>query len=340
MTPNETNPQLDIIMPVYNTAQYLDKCIRSVVAQTFTDWRLLLVDDGSTDRSPQICDAWAERDRRISVIHKPNTGQADSRNVALRMSTATLVGFIDSDDWIEPDMYATLVDTIRSNNADIAVCSHFNDTRQWSRAKKAAVDNGSGKAEVIDGGEAQRLVIRDRIQSYIWQMVFRRECTAYNMPGHICFEDYAVLPHWFCAARRVAIIPRPLYHYRMRKSSAVHEKTPEKEFAFFEAERHRFEFYRDTAMHDESARQMVVRCIRVAKYIARMSVPRGVVNGYMERIKPLLASINPAFSRQLSAKDRLLYRLLLNHTPLFIAYQKTERVVMVNKRKNTDSLFD
>ena len=340
MTLNETKPLLDIIMPVYNTAAYLDKCIQSVVAQTFTDWRLLLVDDGSTDRSPQICDKWAERDRRISVIHKPNTGQADSRNVAIKMSTATLVGFIDSDDWIEPDMYATLVGSIQNNNADIAVCSHFTDTRQWTRAKNAPIDNGSGNETVIDANEAHRLVIRDRIQSYIWQMVFRRECLAYNMPGHICFEDYAVLPHWFSTAQRVVIIPRPLYHYRMRKSSAIHEKTPEKEFAFFEAERHRFEFYQDTPMHDYAALQMVVRCIRVAKYIARMDVPRSVVNDYMERIKPQLAAIDPAFSRQLSTKDRLLYRMLLHHTPLFIAYQKTEKVVMVNKRVNTDNLFD
>lgn len=336
---NETSHQLDIIIPVYNTEQYLDRCIQSVVNQTFTGWRLLLVDDGSTDRSPQICDEWAARDRRIRVTHKTNSGQADSRNVALRQSTAELVGFVDSDDWIEPDMYATLIANIRHGNADIAICSHFTDTPQWSRAKKPRVDTG-GETVVIGRDEAQRLVIRDRIQSYIWQMVFRRECLDYSMPDHHCFEDYAVLPHWFGNARRVAITTQPLYHYRMRKGSAVHEKTPEKEFAFFEAEQHRLEFFRDTAMRDDSARQMTIRCIRVAKYITRMKLPHSVINGYLKRIKQQLAAIDPAFSRQLSTKDRLLYCLLLHHTPLFIAYQKTEKTIMINKRKNTDNLFD
>lgn len=339
MTPNNTHPLLDIIIPVYNTAQYLEQCIQSVIAQTFTNWHMLLVDDGSTDNSPQICDKWAERDPRITVIHKANTGQADSRNVALERSTAELIGFVDSDDWIEPDMYATLINAMRGNNADIALCSHFKDNMSESQAK-SIVGVGNGNSAVIEGDNIQRLIIRDRIQSYIWQMVFRRECLAYRMPNHICFEDYAVLPHWFENARRVVCIQRPLYHYRMRKSSAVHEKSPEKEYAFFEAEKQRFEFYRNTPMRDESTRQMVVRCLRVAKYITRMNIQRHAINTYLHSIRQQLANISTSFSRQLNPKDRLLYWLLTHHTRLFIAYQKTEKAVMVNKRSNNKRLYD
>ena len=339
MTQNEKHPQLDIIVPVYNTARYLDQCIQSIVSQTFTDWRLFLVDDGSTDKSPQICDEWAKRDPRITVIHKPNSGQGDSRNVALERSTAEFVGFVDSDDWIEPDMYATLIDSIRRNNADIALCRHFSDTKKGSRANDAVgIDTGS--TVVIEGDDVQRLIINDRIESYIWQMLFRRECLAYRMPNHVCFEDYAVLPHWFKDASRVAYTPRPLYHYRIRRSSAIHNNSPEKTFAFFKVEQQRFEFYKDTAMRDESARQMVVRGIHVAKHITRMKIPRSVIKGYLKQIKRQLGAISSTYTRQLSPKERLLYRLLLHHTPMFIAYQKTEKVVMAYKRSKKGKFYE
>ena len=341
MTPNGKHPLLDIIVPVYNTARYLDQCIQSVVSQTLTDWRLFLVDDGSTDRSPQICDEWAAREPRITVIHKANSGQGDSRNVALERSTAEFVGFVDSDDWIEPDMYATLVESARRNNADIALCCHFNDTTRENRVNDAVgIGTADGSTIVIEGGEVQRLIIHDRIQSYIWQMVFRRECLGYRMPNHVCFEDYAVLPHWFSNARRVAYTPRPLYHYRIRKSSAIHDNSTEKTFAFFKAEQHRYEFYRDTAMRDESARQMIVRCIHVAKHITRMRIPRSVVKGYLRRIKQQLAEISPAYATSLSSKDRLLYRMLLHHTAMFITYQKTEKVVMSYKRAKNRKAYE
>ena len=88
MTQKADTARLDIIMPVYNTADYLDQCLQSIVGQTLTDWHLIIVDDGSTDGSPQICDRWAEKDCRITVVHKENTGQADSRNIALDMCRA------------------------------------------------------------------------------------------------------------------------------------------------------------------------------------------------------------------------------------------------------------
>ena len=109
MTQKSDTARLDIIMPVYNTADYLDQCLQSIADQTLTDWHLIIVDDGSTDGSLQICDRWAEKDSRITVVHKENTGQADSRNIALDMCRAPYVGFADSDDWLEPDMFEFLV---------------------------------------------------------------------------------------------------------------------------------------------------------------------------------------------------------------------------------------
>ena len=114
-------PTLDIILPVYNTERYLDQCIESIVSQQFNDWHLIVMDDGSTDSSPEICDRWAQRDKRITVVHKQNSGLSDTRNIAIDMSTAEYIGFVDSDDWIEPDMYSFLMDNIQKHDADIAI---------------------------------------------------------------------------------------------------------------------------------------------------------------------------------------------------------------------------
>lgn len=190
MTQKADTVRLDIIMPVYNTADYLDQCLQSIADQTLTDWRLIIVDDGSTDGSPQICDRWAEKDSRITVVHKDNTGQADSRNIALDMCRAPYVGFADSDDWLEPDMFEFLVGNIEKYDADIAVCGHYLEYVGRSVCKNT--DEG---VELIDNDTAQRLLIDNRIPSYIWQMVFRRECLEGRIAKLKSHEDYAVLPH-------------------------------------------------------------------------------------------------------------------------------------------------
>ena len=112
-------PLISIIIPVYNVERYLPQCIDSIIAQTFHDWELILVDDGSTDRSGAICDEYSLKDTRIRVIHKQNSGQADSRNIAIQMAEAELVGFVDSDDFIHRQTYEIALKTAEKYNADI-----------------------------------------------------------------------------------------------------------------------------------------------------------------------------------------------------------------------------
>lgn len=334
MDSDNKQAKLDIILPVYNTSRYLEQCIQSIVNQTFTEWQLVIIDDGSTDSSPEICDQWAERDSRITVVHKQNSGQGDSRNVAINMCKAEYIGFVDSDDWLEPDMYEFLVGCLEQHDADIAVCGHFNDFTD-----KCVCKNADNSVQVLDNETVHKLIIRDKIQSYIWQMVFRRKCLTRQMPGHICYEDYAVLPYWFKNVRRVVRTKRPLYHYRMRISSVVHTVTPEQEYAFLEAEEQRYRFYNGTTFANEVNLRMMVRCIRVAKYIARMDIQRDTVCQYLEKIKQRLKHVDNSCRKRLSNKDRMLRFLLLYHTQLFIVYQKVENVIMKKKKGNRDNLF-
>ncbi|MCP9380716.1 glycosyltransferase family 2 protein, partial [Lacticaseibacillus paracasei] len=98
-------PKISIIVPVYNVEKYLQKCVDSILAQSFRDYELILVDDGATDASPSICDDYAEKDQRVKVIHKQNGGLSDARNAGINVASAPFLGFIDSDDYIAPDMY-------------------------------------------------------------------------------------------------------------------------------------------------------------------------------------------------------------------------------------------
>jgi glycosyltransferase involved in cell wall biosynthesis len=112
--------EISIIVPVYNVERYLERCVKSILNQSFSDFELILVDDGSPDNCPQMCDEWAEADARIKVIHKENGGLSSARNAGLEIAQGNYIGFVDSDDWIEPDMYAYLYELIQRYKADFA----------------------------------------------------------------------------------------------------------------------------------------------------------------------------------------------------------------------------
>lgn len=120
-------PELSIIVPVYKVEPYLRRCIDSILNQTFRDFELILIDDGSPDNCGAICDEYAEKDGRITVIHQKNQGVSAARNAGLDIARGTYLGFVDSDDWIEPEMYETMITTAKEKNVDVVVCGikHF-----------------------------------------------------------------------------------------------------------------------------------------------------------------------------------------------------------------------
>ncbi|MDR2727809.1 MAG: glycosyltransferase [Chitinispirillales bacterium] len=128
--------KISVIIPVYNAESYIKKCLDSVINQTHTNLEILCVDDGSTDNSGKICDEYAEKDSRIKVFHKENGGDASARNAGLRNFTGKYVGFVDSDDWIEPDMYEVLYNLIKEKNVSVSVCGIFTVTDKETIPRK------------------------------------------------------------------------------------------------------------------------------------------------------------------------------------------------------------
>lgn len=122
------NNKVSVIVPVYNTEKYLPACIESLINQTFTNLEIILINDGSKDNSGNICDEYAQRDNRIIVIHQKNKGVSKTRNLALSIASGDYIGFVDSDDWIEPEMFEYLVTNAIKYNADISRCGLAVDT--------------------------------------------------------------------------------------------------------------------------------------------------------------------------------------------------------------------
>lgn len=211
-------PTISIIMATYNTETYLRQSITSVQKQTFQDWELIVIDDGSTDGSAEICDEMASEDERIRVVHKENSGQADSRNLAIEMVQGKFVMFLDSDDWIAPNMLEQMLSQQRQQQIDVVVCAYYEEYTD----KQEHVHNTSigifSRAEAID----IYYHCKNKTAYVIWGAIFKKELLKAPIPQLRYLEDTAIILEWISGATRVAISDEPYYHYRMRKGSVMH----------------------------------------------------------------------------------------------------------------------
>lgn len=228
----EVLPLISVIIPVYNVSQYLEKCLHSVCRQTYTNLEIIVVDDGSTDNSGEICDKFAVKDSRIKVIHQANNGQSCARNEGLAIARGEYIGFVDSDDWIEPDMYEFLYYLLVDNDADISVCAHYIETATTTKVRYS-----SGQITSFTSDEAIRALIVDRrMKNYMWDKLFKRQAfSGIHFPENQIFEDMDVSYRIFYKVRRIIAQDCPKYHYFQRDGSTVLDKQydPQKEHLWF-----------------------------------------------------------------------------------------------------------
>lgn len=212
--------KISIIVPVYKVEKYLEKCIASIVNQTYTELEIILVDDGSPDRCGEICDQWAKKDSRIKVVHKENGGRSDARNAGVEIATGEYIGFVDSDDLLEPDMYQVLFDKLMKYGADIAVCERQTVWEDESQKKQSQ----SNEFKILDGDAALKLLIGDGISQVVWNKLYRREVI-----GDIEFEvgKYYEDEFWsyqvFGRAKKVILMDYVGYYYRQHPGSIMAE---------------------------------------------------------------------------------------------------------------------
>lgn len=210
---------ISVIVPVYKVEPYLDRCVRSIVEQTYENLEIILVDDGSPDNCGARCDAWAAKDSRVRVIHKKNGGLSDARNAGLAVASGEYISFIDSDDCIAPEFVAELHAALGRTGADIAECATAFVDEGGNLLCQRSTAAGT-QMEKMEG--LRRLVLEDGIYQTVWNKLYRRAVI-----DGIFFENgkYHEDDFWtyqvFDRMEKLALVARPMYYYLQRSGSII-----------------------------------------------------------------------------------------------------------------------
>lgn len=228
-------PNISIIIPVYNVGQYLEKCIESVINQTYKDIEIICVDDGSTDISSEICDKYGKMDSRIKVIHKTNEGLVSARQAGLKIAMGKYVGFVDGDDWIDEEMYECMFQTIEKYKVDMVetgVIDSYGEILEKKRKCKLA--EGIYKGEKFKKNIFNNLLYDGKFYNYgvntiyLWNKLFKRsfiyECYMKLDFKQSMFEDYASVYPYLIKHQSVAVVNKAFYHYRVVNNSLKRSK--------------------------------------------------------------------------------------------------------------------
>lgn len=212
-------PLISVIVPVYGVEAYLDRCVESIVSQLYPKLEIILVDDGSPDSCPAMCDVWAARDSRIKVIHKTNGGLSDARNAGFQIATGDYISFVDSDDWIEPEFISALYNALMENRAEIAECGtiYVAETGEHIRIRRTPAQNPLDRIEALC-----KLVLEDGVYQTVWNKLYKRSVIdgipfskgKYNEDD---FWTYQV----FDRIETLAFVERPMYNYLQRGNSIM-----------------------------------------------------------------------------------------------------------------------
>lgn len=220
-------PMVSIIIPVYNAEEYLRRCVDSVLNQEYTEFELLLADDGSTDASGAICDEYAARDPRVQVLHKPNSGVSDTRNRALDRARGTYIQFLDSDDWITPDATRLLVRAAEESKCDMVIADFYRVAGERLSTKGDIEEDG-----VLTREEFAAHMMENPADFYygvLWNKLYRREIIeehGLRMDTEVSWcEDFLFNLEYILYAQVFYALHAPIYYYMKRKGSLVTQGT-------------------------------------------------------------------------------------------------------------------
>ena len=233
----DTNNQISIVVPVYNVEEYLLRCLKSLVHQTYNNIEIILVDDGSTDNSGKICDEFGDRYPQIKTVHKHNGGLSDARNLGIQLAQGSYIGFVDSDDWIAIDMYEKLYMELRESNADIAVCE-----RDLVIDDRIVHTKCLNSVQIMDSHDALKILAVDKkYKSHAWNKLYKRELFSnIEFPVGKYYEDILIMYKLFEKAKRIVFIDHAYYYYYQRKNSIVGSKNLDSLDDYIEACKYRY----------------------------------------------------------------------------------------------------
>ena len=319
------NDLISVIVPVYNTAPYLKRCLHSILTNTYTDLEIICVDDGSTDDSLTILNEFAASDTRIKVIHQENRGVSAARNRALDIATGEWIAFVDSDDWIHNQYFELLFYAQIKTGADIVICrekvvTHFSeaevcDSKQlihpFSISLEQVINNAHAKSYI--SGRLYKCVLTQNIR--FAEEVKLGEDKVYNL--QVC-----------CKSQKTVIIDNPLYYYYMREDSAVHTLPHREIFQTIEA-------YLSCIKSADAGAQPILlkaafRAIFAFRYLSMYETNQQNIH---KKCKDAVAEFKP-YLFVLSKRDRFIYMLLYKFPALYRLYRICGDKTMLTWEKN------
>lgn len=248
--------KISVIVPVYNVENELERCVKSICSQTYRNLEIILVDDGSTDRSGKICDELAKEDERIKVIHQKNAGVAAARLTGYQKSSGGVIGFVDSDDYIKDSMYEMMINEMNNTNADIVFCDYSSITNNKKRNTYFAADN-----KLFNKNEALKYIANDEIKSFMWNKLYKKDILKADdfYIGRL-MEDYLCMADIFRRCTVVAYFHNAFYNYVRRENSIMGQK--KNMFEYWNACNFRLEWYKNN--YPRYAFLALNRVVRVA----------------------------------------------------------------------------
>lgn len=218
--------KLSIIVPVYDVEKYIHQCIDSILNQTFQNFEIILVDDDSNDKSGAICDEYAKRDNRVKVIHQVNAGLSAARNIGLKHAKGKYVAFVDSDDYIAPNMYELLLNKLYESGTDMVKCGYhefiYEDITYTRKFVSPCVyENTFSKEELL------KFSMTDVLYIVVWNAVYTKNLAdKIFYPNGLISEDNYVSPMYLLESEKVAVISEPLYYYRQNPEGLSKKDVP------------------------------------------------------------------------------------------------------------------
>ena len=257
---------ISVIIPVYNVEKYLDRCVESVVNQTYKNLEIFLVDDGSPDNCPQMCDDWTKKDARIKVIHKENGGLSSARNVALEILSGDYLTFIDSDDYVRQDMLEIMLDRIFKDNSDMAICNYerFSDNpddEQWDNTHPL-------KNEVISREEAHKRICFGEYWHYVLACckLYKSELfEGFEFPEGRLHEDMFTSHLIIDKCNSVSCVEDALYYYYQNDES-ISNTFDIRSFDIMDSYLVRFDFYYGKELYSCAAENLRVMIFKMYKF--------------------------------------------------------------------------
>ena len=252
-------PKVSIIVPVYNTSAYLRRCMDALTGQTLEDIEIIAVNDGSTDDSPAILGEYEQKDSRVRVFHKVNGGQATARNMGIRRSHGEYVGFADSDDYVDADMFRQMYELAKEKDCDMVECNYhyLQETKDDIRELKTR-----GRIREYTG--QKDMLIDPQVSP--WNKLYRREILLHNgvdFPEGLIYEDTAFYIKTIPYVKKASYLDRACVYYFLRETSTMNANKSRKVGNIFQVLQNILDFYRGNGFYEEYAAELEYFCVKI-----------------------------------------------------------------------------